>query len=101
MSIGLRGWFGVKGWLAGAVVLAAAAVTLFAAYLFGVRSWPITLGLGAAALLAAGALHLLWLRRAAPAPPRARGRLKVLQGGKAAPYDLAQDDSTDSQRYLM
>ena len=88
-------------WTLGALALAAAAVTVLAASLLGVRSWPMLVGLGTAAFLGAGALHLLWLRRAAPAPPRARGRLKVVQGGKAAPYDLAQDDSTDSQRYLM
>ena len=30
-----------------------------------------------------------------------RGKLKVIRGGKAAPYDLEKDHSTDSQRYLM
>jgi hypothetical protein len=41
------------------------------------------------------------MRRSAPAPPRSRGKLKVIQGGKAASYDLEKDHSTDSQRYLM
>jgi hypothetical protein len=31
---------------------------------------------------------------------RSRAKLKVIQGGKHD-YDLADDDSTDSQRYLM
>jgi len=43
----------------------------------------------------------MWVRRSAPAPPRIRGKLKVIQGGKATPYDLEKDHSTDSQRYLM
>jgi hypothetical protein len=91
-----------RSWIPGALVLAAAAVAaVLVGYLLGARSWFVYLGLGLGFLLAAGSLERLWLRRALPAPPRARGRLKVIQGGKAAPYDLAKDDSTDSQRYLM
>ena len=48
-------------------------------------------------------VHLAWMRHQAPPPPaKGRPRLKVLQGGKAtAAYDLAKDQSTDNQRYLM
>ena len=69
----------------------------------GLHSWLLVLGLSAVAGAAAGGAHLFWLRRhAAPPPAKARPRLKVIQGGKsAATYDLAEDQSTDNQRYLM
>ena len=40
------------------------------------------------------------MARAVPAPPKSRGKLKVIRGGKSE-YDLAEDDSTNNQRYLM
>jgi hypothetical protein len=40
------------------------------------------------------------MARATPAPPRNRGKLKVIRGGKSE-YDLAEDESTNNQRYLM
>jgi len=58
-------------------------------------------GFTAVAVLAIGWVERMWVRRSAPAPPRIRGKLKVIQGGKATPYDLEKDHSTDSQRYLM
>jgi membrane protein implicated in regulation of membrane protease activity len=89
-------------WLPGVIVLAAAfSVPVAAALLLGVRWWPAYLGLAVAALLLIGGMERLWARRSTPARPRARGKLKVLQGGKAAPYDLEKDSSTDNQRYLM
>jgi hypothetical protein len=82
--------------------LLAAAIGIGAAggLALGVRSWPVYLGLTLAALLAMGWVEKLWGRRAAPRrPPAARGRLKVIRGGKS--YDLEKDDSTNNQRYLM
>jgi hypothetical protein len=88
-------------WLPGTVQLAAAlgTGTLLGAVL-GVRSWSLYLGLTLAALLAIGWAERLWARYRAPTPRRVRTKLKVIQGGKHG-YDLADDDSTDSQRYLM
>jgi hypothetical protein len=88
-------------WLPGALVLAAAlaAGALLGAVL-GARSWSLYLGLSIAALLAMGWAERLWARYRAPVPRRVRTKLKVIQGGKHD-YDLADDDSTDSQRYLM
>jgi hypothetical protein len=58
-------------------------------------------GFGAAALLLIGWIERRWTGRPRPpAPPRARGRLKVIRGGKSD-YDLEKDDSTDTQRWLM
>jgi len=89
-------------WLSGAAVLGTAAgVALVTGLALGASGWWAYLGLAAGALLAIGWLERVWTTHAAPPPPRARGKLKVLQGGKAAPYDLEKDSSTDSQRYLM
>jgi len=89
-------------WLRGAATLAAAAglaVTL--GLLLRQRSWAVYLGFGVLALLLMGWIERLWRARPRPAPPpRARGRLKVIRGGKSD-YDLEKDDSTDSQRWLM
>jgi hypothetical protein len=91
-----------RSWLpGGALVVVAVLVAGLAGFALGVRSWPWYLGFAAAAILALGWMERLWMRRSTPAPPRNRGKLKVLQGGKAAPYDLEKDSSTDSQRYLM
>jgi hypothetical protein len=91
-----------RSWLpGGALVVAAVLVAALAGFALGVHSWPWYLGFAAAAILALGWVERVWMRRSTPAPPRSRGKLKVLQGGKAAPYDLEKDNSTDSQRYLM
>jgi hypothetical protein len=92
-----------RSWLPGGALLALAiAVAVAAGLSLGVRSWAWYAGFAAAALLAIGWGERLWLRRTAPPPAsRIRGKLKVIQGGKAAPYDLEKDHSTDSQRYLM
>jgi hypothetical protein len=88
-------------WLPGALVLAAAAGTALALGLvLGTRSWLLHLGFFAGTLLLAGWIDDLWARRERPAPKKSRAKLKVIQGGKHD-YDLADDDSTDSQRYLM
>src|SRR5262245_39267482 len=73
-----------------------------AAHLLGLGPWAVYTGLALASVFAAAGLERAWRRRrVAPSPPRGRGPLKVIQGGKASPYDLAKDSSTDSQRYLM
>jgi hypothetical protein len=81
-----------------AAVLAAAA----AGHALGVRAWATYGGFAAATLLAMGWVERLWSRRRLPPPPRIRGKLKVIEGGKSKPsYDLSRDSTTDSQRYLM
>ena len=90
-----------RSWLPGGALLVAAVA---AAGLCGFAlhvSWPWYVGFAAVAILALGSAERIWMRRSAPAPPRSRGKLKVIQGGKATPYDLEKDHSTDSQRYLM
>jgi hypothetical protein len=88
-------------WRSGAVVLAAAAGSaLVVGLLLGARSWPPYLGLALGGLLLAGWAEQFWTRHRTPPPKRSRAKLKVIQGGKHD-YDLADDDSTDSQRYLM
>jgi protein-S-isoprenylcysteine O-methyltransferase Ste14 len=91
-----------RSWLpGGALLVAAVVVAVLCGVALRVRSWPWYVGFTAAAILALGWAERLWTRRTAPAPPRSRGKLKVIQGGKATPYDLEKDHSTDSQRYLM
>jgi O-antigen/teichoic acid export membrane protein len=91
-----------RSWLPGGALLVAALVVAGSCgYALGIRAWAWYVGFAAVAVLAIGWGERLWTRRKAPAPARLRGKLKVIQGGKAAPYDLAKDHSTDSQRYLM
>jgi hypothetical protein len=85
------------GALLGAAIFAAG----LSGFALGVRSWPWYLGFTAVAILALGWAERIWTHRSVPAPPRSRGKLKVIQGGKATLYDLEKDHSTDSQRYLM
>jgi len=88
--------------LPGVTLLAAAVLISVVAGIALQVSWPWYVGFAATTLLVIGWAERLWTRRAAPPPrERIRGKLKVIQGGKAAPYDLAKDHSTDSQRYLM
>ena len=64
-------------------------------------------GLIAGALLLMGWLERYWLRRAANASLRreskSRSKLRIIPGGKKGngEYDLENDDTTDSQRWLM
>jgi len=91
-----------RSWVPGAVLLVASVLLAgLCGFALQVRSWPWYVGFVAAAILALGWVERLWTHRTAPAPPRSRGKLKVIQGGKATPYDLEKDHSTDSQRYLM
>jgi hypothetical protein len=92
---------GHRPWLPGAVLLVAAAVAAgLTGLAFGIRAWPAYAGLAALVLLAMGAIERLWTARQAPPPPKARSRMKVIRGGKAE-YDLAADETTNNQRYLM
>src|SRR5947207_972590 len=88
-------------WLGGAATLGAAAVlATVLGLLLGLRAWSVYLGLGLTLLLFMGWIERYWRTRPrAPRPPRARGRLKVIRGGKSD-YDLEKDDSTDTQRWL-
>ena len=91
-----------RSWLPGGLLLLSAVLVAgLAGFGLGVRAWSWYVGFVAAAVLAIGWAERLWMRRTTPAPARSRGKLKVIQGGKAAPYDLEKDHSTDSQRYLM
>ena len=90
-----------KSWVPGAALLLAAAVAAgLAGLALGIRSWAPYLGLTALVVLAMGWIERAWMARATPAPPKNRGKLKVIRGGKSE-YDLAEDDSTNNQRYLM
>jgi hypothetical protein len=91
-------------WLSGAVVLVLVVGLLApAAWALGLRRWPYYVGLVAGALLALGAFERLWQRRALVRPPRARRKLRLLSGrkGNGQSHDLASDDPTDKQRWLM
>lgn len=88
-------------WLAGAGLLAGIlAFALGAGWALGARAWWLYLGLALFALLLLGAVERLWQRRSPPRAPRARGRLKVIPGGKSD-YDLEKDDPSRKQRWLM
>ena len=92
---------GGRSWVPGAVLLGAAAVAAgLAGLALGIRGWAPYLGLVAFVVLAMGWLERAWMARSTPLPPKTRGKLKVIRGGKSE-YDLAEDDSTNNQRYLM
>jgi hypothetical protein len=89
-------------WVPGLAILATAVgIGSLIGVSLGQRSWLVYVGLIALVLLGVGLLERLLSKRRAPEPPRARGRLRIVQGVQKAPYDLATDDRTDSQRYLM
>ena len=90
-----------RPWMPGAALLAAAVVAAgLAGLALGIRTWPPYLGLAALVVLAMGWIERVWTSRQEPPPPKSRGRLKVIRGGKAE-YDLASDETTNNQRYLM
>ncbi len=92
-----------RSWGPGVAVIAAAAIVAgLTGYALGVRAWAWYVGFAAAALLAMGWVERLLNRKPAPPQPRIRGKLKVIEGGKArGTFDLEKDKTTDSQRYLM
>lgn len=89
-------------WVPGLAVLATAVgIGSLIGVSLGQRSWAVYVGLIAIALLGVSLLERLLSKRRRAEAPRSRGKLRVIQGGKNAAYDLASDDRTDSQRYLM
>ncbi len=92
-------------WLGGAVLLAlAAAFVAPAAYAFGVRRWPLLVGIGAALLLLFGGIERIWQRRPLPRRRRVASRLRfrVVPGGKGNGHDHdSTDDEGDKPRWVM
>ena len=88
-------------WLPAATLLAAATLGGSAvAWLLGARAWWAYLGMVLAVILILGAAERFLAQRAAPRPPRGRGKLKVIPGGKSG-FDLEKDDPEHRQRWLM
>jgi hypothetical protein len=90
-------------WWPGLAVLGAAVgVASLLGLWLGARSWPFEVAVIAAVLFCLRRGRRLRAQREEPAPPpsRPREKLRVIPGGKPD-YDLAKDDSTDSQRWLM
>ncbi len=86
-------------WLPG-VALLGVGVGLGAVLGFS-RAWALVIGLIVGALATSWVLSFL-RRRRQPAQARVGERLKLIVGGKERrEYDLARDDSTDEQRWLM
>jgi len=89
-------------WWPGLAVLGAAVgIGAVLGVWLGARAWLLQIALVAAVLFCLQRGRRLRARRT-PAEPSARVRekLKVIPGAKAG-YDLENDDSTDSQRWLM
>jgi O-antigen/teichoic acid export membrane protein len=90
-------------WVPGVAILV---VSVSLAVLLGsaiqLRSWASYVGLIVALVLLFG-----WLERRrdarprpSPRPSRTRSRLKVIEGGRDAKFDLSKDDPTDP-KYVM
>ena len=89
-------------WWPGLAVLGAAVgIGAVLGVWLGPRAWPLEIVLIAAVLFCLQKGRRLRARRTPAEPPaRVREKLKVIPGGKKG-YDLENDDSTDSQRWLM
>jgi hypothetical protein len=86
-------------WAPGALLLASAiGLAVVVGLVLGTRSWTTYLGLSLGFLLLFGWVERVRFQRPAT-PPRRRTHLKVIQGGRQ--YDLADDSSTDDQKYVM
>jgi hypothetical protein len=59
------------------------------------------IALAAILAFAVWGLPRLFAKRQHLTPRRARPKLRVVEGARNPAYDLASDDRTDSQRYLM
>jgi membrane protein implicated in regulation of membrane protease activity len=90
-------------WWPGLLVLGAAAgIAAVLGLWLGPRSWPFEAGVVAAVLLFLRLGRRARSRRPGPpAPPRHREKGKTIPAHGQAEYDLARDDSTDGQRWLM
>jgi len=93
-------------WIAGFLLLAlAAGFVVPLGVRWGLSYWPFYAGLAAALLLLFGWIEKLWKTPRPPRPPRNRSKLRVLPGGRGnghdKDFDLAKDESTDKQRWLM
>ena len=97
-------------WVAGALLLALVGLPLLAAGLrAGWQHWPWLLGAGAALLLLAGWLERWWqsrplTRSSSRSRSKARGRFRVVEGGRAADGRLPEagaDDESDEPKWLM
>jgi len=87
-------------WLPG--IFAGMAVAALLSLWPGPRPWLVYGALLGAALLALGRLTRLRRRRAPePSAPRPRARARVVQGPQSGRYNLADDNRTDSQKYVM
>jgi hypothetical protein len=88
-------------WLPAATLLAAATLGgIIVARLLGAHDWWIYLGVVLGIILGLGAAERFLAQRAAPRPPRGRGKLKVIPGGKSG-FDLEKDEPEHRQRWLM
>jgi hypothetical protein len=86
-------------WRPGVLLLVAAVgLAVLAGMGLGARSWTAYLGLSLGFLLLFGWVERIRFQRPSP-PPRRKTHLKVIQGGRQ--YDLAEDSSTDDQKYVM
>jgi hypothetical protein len=91
-------------WLSGALVLLlVGGMVAPLGFRLGSRYWAYYAGLAAVLLLAAGWIERMVKALSAPRPPRARGKLRVVPGGRGngKDIDLAKDETTDGQRWLM
>jgi hypothetical protein len=90
-------------WRPALIVLGAAAgIAAVLGLWLGPRSWPFEVAAVAAVVLLLRLGPRARIRRAAPpAPPPHLEKSKIIPGHVQAEYDLARDDSTDSQRWLM
>jgi hypothetical protein len=88
-------------WLPGVPILGAAVLigALVGGSLGG--SWLLEAAGVALVVAVLALLHRYRSARGEPDAKQPRGRLRVLRGAKPASYDLASDDSTKDQRYLM
>jgi len=86
-------------WRPGALLLGAAAgLAALTGLLVGAHSAHTYVGLWLGFLLLFGWVERVRAQRPSP-PPRRKTHLKLIQGGR--PYDLADDSSTDDQKYVM
>jgi hypothetical protein len=80
------------------VLASAVGLAALVGVLLGSRSWTTYIGLFLGFLLLYGWVERIRLEHPTP-PPRRKTHLKVIQGGRK--YDLADDSSTDDQKYVM